>query len=257
MPSRQPAGSAPPPDTTSSSHRSPAAWSRPSSTWPRPGAARACSTWRLGPATWPGARRTSSASMCRTRCSRSRGVAYLRPASSGDIEELSFADASFDAVVGNFAILHVGRPEQVAAEAVRVLAHGGRLAFTAGPARACADLGRVRRRRCVGRGRPAGGHSRGPELLPVLGRRRVRSAAPGSEHRAGRRADAGVRRRGPSRMRCGRDCSAGLCDARASSSASRRMTRPASATRSRAASYRTDEALELPVSVKLAHGRRA
>ena len=49
----------------------------------------------------------------------------------GDIEELSFADASFDAVVGNFAILHVGRPEQVAAEAVRVLAHGGRLAFTA------------------------------------------------------------------------------------------------------------------------------
>ena len=86
MPSRQPAGSAPPSDTTSSSHRSPAAWSRPSSTWPRLGAARACSTWRLGPATWPGGRsragRTSSASMCRTRCSRSRGVAYLRPASS-------------------------------------------------------------------------------------------------------------------------------------------------------------------------------
>jgi len=49
----------------------------------------------------------------------------------GDIEELPFADASFEAVVGNFAILHVGRPEQVAAEAVRVLAHGGRVGLTA------------------------------------------------------------------------------------------------------------------------------
>jgi SAM-dependent methyltransferase len=48
-----------------------------------------------------------------------------------DIEQLSFAEASFDVVVGNFAILHVGRPEQVAAEAARVLERGGRLALTA------------------------------------------------------------------------------------------------------------------------------
>ena len=48
-----------------------------------------------------------------------------------DAHALPFEDASFDAVVGNFAILHLGRPEQAAAEFVRVLAPGGRLALTA------------------------------------------------------------------------------------------------------------------------------
>jgi ubiquinone/menaquinone biosynthesis C-methylase UbiE len=47
-----------------------------------------------------------------------------------DAHALPFADGSFDAVVGNFAILHLGRPEQAAAEFVRVLAPGGRLALT-------------------------------------------------------------------------------------------------------------------------------
>jgi SAM-dependent methyltransferase len=47
-----------------------------------------------------------------------------------DIQELPFANASMDAVVGNFAILHVGRPERVAAEAARVLAPGGSLALS-------------------------------------------------------------------------------------------------------------------------------
>jgi ubiquinone/menaquinone biosynthesis C-methylase UbiE len=48
----------------------------------------------------------------------------------GDAEALPFTDESFDAVVGNFALLHLGRPEQAAAEFVRVLKAGGRLALT-------------------------------------------------------------------------------------------------------------------------------
>jgi SAM-dependent methyltransferase len=43
---------------------------------------------------------------------------------------LRFADASFDAVVANFLLLHLGRPEQAVAELARVLAPGGRLALT-------------------------------------------------------------------------------------------------------------------------------
>jgi SAM-dependent methyltransferase len=48
-----------------------------------------------------------------------------------DAHALPFEDSSFDAVVGNFAILHLGRPEQATAEFVRVLGPGGRLALTA------------------------------------------------------------------------------------------------------------------------------
>ncbi len=48
-----------------------------------------------------------------------------------DAHELPFEDDSFDAVVGNFLILHLGRPEQAMAEFVRVLGPGGRLALTA------------------------------------------------------------------------------------------------------------------------------
>lgn len=47
-----------------------------------------------------------------------------------DAQELPFADASFDAVVGNFLILHLGRPEQGMAEFVRVLRPGGSVALT-------------------------------------------------------------------------------------------------------------------------------
>jgi SAM-dependent methyltransferase len=48
----------------------------------------------------------------------------------GSVEALPLPDRSFEAVVGNFIMLHVGRPEQAAAEFVRVLAPGGRLALT-------------------------------------------------------------------------------------------------------------------------------
>jgi SAM-dependent methyltransferase len=49
----------------------------------------------------------------------------------GNAHELPFDDGSFDSIVGNFLILHLGRPEQAMAEFVRVLRAGGRLALTA------------------------------------------------------------------------------------------------------------------------------
>jgi SAM-dependent methyltransferase len=48
----------------------------------------------------------------------------------GDAEALPWADASFDAVVSNFGIHHVPRPERAVAEALRVLRPSGRFAFT-------------------------------------------------------------------------------------------------------------------------------
>jgi SAM-dependent methyltransferase len=48
----------------------------------------------------------------------------------GDMQELPFEADSFDAVVGNFAILHVGQPDRVSTEAARVLRPGGRFGLT-------------------------------------------------------------------------------------------------------------------------------
>jgi SAM-dependent methyltransferase len=48
----------------------------------------------------------------------------------GDAERLPFADDSFDAVVANFAILHLGEPERAAMEVARVLAPGGKAALS-------------------------------------------------------------------------------------------------------------------------------
>jgi SAM-dependent methyltransferase len=48
----------------------------------------------------------------------------------GDAEALPFPDASFDAVVMSFGLLHLGRPDEALAETHRVLRRGGRLSFT-------------------------------------------------------------------------------------------------------------------------------
>jgi SAM-dependent methyltransferase len=48
----------------------------------------------------------------------------------GDAEALPFDDRRFDAVVMNFGLLHLARPESAIDEAFRVLAPGGRYAFT-------------------------------------------------------------------------------------------------------------------------------
>jgi SAM-dependent methyltransferase len=48
----------------------------------------------------------------------------------GDAEALPFEDGRFDAVVGNFILNHVPAPERAVAEAARVVATGGRVAFS-------------------------------------------------------------------------------------------------------------------------------
>ena len=48
----------------------------------------------------------------------------------GDAEQLAFGDSEFAAVVSNFGMLHLGRPELAIREAFRVLQSGGRIAFT-------------------------------------------------------------------------------------------------------------------------------
>lgn len=49
----------------------------------------------------------------------------------GDAEALPFPEGTFDAVVANFCILHVGRPERAASSFARVLKPGGLVALTA------------------------------------------------------------------------------------------------------------------------------
>jgi SAM-dependent methyltransferase len=48
----------------------------------------------------------------------------------GDAQDLPFDDAAFDAVVMNFGLLHLARPDAAIAEARRVLRPGGRYALT-------------------------------------------------------------------------------------------------------------------------------
>jgi SAM-dependent methyltransferase len=58
--------------------------------------------------------------------SRSPHVEFVQ----GNAAALPFPDGSFDAATGAFLLLHVGRPESVVAEAARVLAADGRAAFS-------------------------------------------------------------------------------------------------------------------------------
>jgi SAM-dependent methyltransferase len=48
----------------------------------------------------------------------------------GDAQNLPFSDATFDRVLGNFALLHLPDPERACAEAFRVLKDGGKFGFT-------------------------------------------------------------------------------------------------------------------------------
>ncbi len=48
----------------------------------------------------------------------------------GDGQALPFAEASFDAVLCSFGLLHMSRPDKAIGEAARVLRAGGRYAFT-------------------------------------------------------------------------------------------------------------------------------
>jgi SAM-dependent methyltransferase len=59
---------------------------------------------------------------------------------TGSAEAVPAGDGEFDAVAGNFVVLHLGHPERAAAEAARVLRLGGRVAFTVW---AAADRNRV------------------------------------------------------------------------------------------------------------------
>ena len=48
----------------------------------------------------------------------------------GDAQNLAFAEASFDRVLANFALLHLTDPERACTEACRVLQPGGKFGFT-------------------------------------------------------------------------------------------------------------------------------
>ena len=98
-----------------------------------------------------------------------------------DAHALPFEAAAFDAVLGNFVILHLGRPERAVAEFARVIAPGGTVALTVWdrPERAssspCSSTPSPRRARRRRRTSPA------DPLLSLRRRRGVRRAA-----RAGR-----------------------------------------------------------------------
>lgn len=61
---------------------------------------------------------------------RARAVYPAVEFHEGDAEAIAFPDGAFDAVVMNFGMLHLARPERAMAEAARVLKPGGSFAFT-------------------------------------------------------------------------------------------------------------------------------
>lgn len=61
---------------------------------------------------------------------RARAIYPTVEFQEGDAEAISFPDSSFDAVVMNFGMLHLARPERAMAQAARVLKPGGKFAFT-------------------------------------------------------------------------------------------------------------------------------
>jgi sarcosine/dimethylglycine N-methyltransferase len=92
-----------------------------------------------GPARYCAAERAASVTALELNPGRAAGAERLNELTGmaervrvvrGDAQALPFEDGSFDAVLGQEAFLHVPDKEALFAEAFRVLAPGGRIAFT-------------------------------------------------------------------------------------------------------------------------------
>ena len=123
----------------------------------------------------------------------------------GDAEALPFADATFDAAVMNFGLLHLARPDAAIAEARRVLRAGGRYAFTvwASPERAVAFGLALRAIEEFGNARVP--LPEGPPFFRFSDERATRTtlASAGFDGHRGSRAAAGLARAdGGRRVRC-------------------------------------------------------
>ena len=176
-----------------------------------------------------------------------------------DAHDLPFADASFDAVVSNLAIMHFSRPERAMAEFARVLRPGGALALTAWAPHpstgwsACSSM-RSRKR--------TPSHLRiSPEALTSSGSPMTRSSPRSTVNRIWRVAPGPPSRSctaSPVRTSSGTGCSRRPCGCPRSSRPSRRTSGAASAPRSTVLRPATGvvTSVELPVAVKLATARK-
>ena len=142
-----------------------------------------------------GAARRRPASMSLPRWWRSRrGGTPRRPSSRRAATELPFADGSFDAVVGNNVIQHIGEPERGGPRAPT--GPGSRRSHRVDELGRAGALALLRSRTGSRRGRRGAVADRGARrslVLPVHGRRGVPRAAGGRRLRGGRR-------RAPSRV---------------------------------------------------------
>jgi SAM-dependent methyltransferase len=178
----------------------------------------------------------------------------------GDAEALPFADASFDAVVAGFVVNHLPRPEAALAEFARVSRPGGRVAVTVWDRpermRLLGVLGDAAERSegVLDPGLPDGGpdpfrfadEGAFAALLSGAGLGRVEVRSITFEERV---ADADELWEG---LLAGTVRTAALIE-RQSESVRRRIRVELENV---LAPYRTDAGITLPVSVKLAHGRR-
>ena len=176
-----------------------------------------------------------------------------------DAHALPFEDASFDAVVGNLAVLHLGRPGQAAGEFARVLVGGGKLALTTwdSPERtpffgvivgAVTDAG----------ARPPDDIPAGPDFFRFSADEAFDAllAEQGLEERTVTRFPFTVRFSSPDELwdglLAGTVRMAALIDRQPAET--RRRIREAF--ERRVAEFRRDQVVELPVAVKLASGRK-
>jgi SAM-dependent methyltransferase len=176
-----------------------------------------------------------------------------------DAHALPFEDASFEAVVGNLAILHLGRPEQAAGEFARVLAAGGKLALTSwdSPERtpffgvivgAVADAG----------ARPPDDIPAGPDFFRFSADDAFDAllAQHGFEERTLSRVPFTVRFSSVDELWDGLLAGTVRISALIEGQPAETRRRIREAFDRRVAEYRLDEELELPVAVKLASGRK-